>query len=386
MEITCVVRQQSGRWKQWDPRRNLFARLGLTIFAATFLTATAASFVVSSQSKSRVIESSGTLFAELALQLGAEIDRGLSDRFENLRVLSKLDPIRIENTPQDSRRRLLNALQESHPEFAWIGLTDAKGEVISSSGGLLEGTNVSARPWWIGAQKKPFFGDVNEAVLLASKLAPELSGEPLRFVDISLPLRNEKGELRGILGAHLSWSWVRSVKERLALRLRKWRPVDALILNSEGTVLLGPTPLLGKTLREGLGTGPSGFTVSIWEDGEEYISGVARTTGPGPFDGLGWTLVLREQTSTAFANASEIRTQIFLTCFGLGSLCAILGLAITRKLLGPLRVLTRSVRALREGTSQTLPVLGGTREVEELSSTLSELLGELQSVNVRAEQ
>lgn len=386
MESSLVESPSKGRWLRWDPRRNLFARLGLTIFAVSFFTATAASIVVSSQARSRVIESSGTVFAELAIQLGSEIDRGLSDRLENLRVLSKLDPFRSITDSQESRRRLLGALQESHPEFVWIGVTDVSGKVLTSTGGLLEGQNVGHQPWWTGAQEFPHFGDLHDAGLLASKLQQDPRGEPLRFVDVALPLFDEQGAFRGIMGAHLSWSWVRAVKGRLSQRLKNWRPLDALILNSDGTVILGPDHLIGKTLQKELVLKPSGYSVSKWDDGQEYLAGVARGSEPGAFKGLGWTLVLRERTSTAFASAAEIQTQIFLTCLGLGTLCALIGLAITRAFLGPLRALTRRVRMLREGAAQDLPVMGETLEVQELSSTLSALLKELQGANARAEE
>lgn len=99
-------------------------------------------------------------------------------------------------------------MQQRFHHCAWIGLTDPKGRVLASAGGLLEGVDVSKRPWWQGALNQPFVGDVHDAVLL-EKLLPK-QAEPWRFVDFSVPIKAPDDELQGVLGVLLSCAWARA--------------------------------------------------------------------------------------------------------------------------------------------------------------------------------
>ncbi|MHA0111035.1 hypothetical protein ACXYUI_28445, partial [Klebsiella pneumoniae] len=68
-------------------------------------------------------------------------------------------------------RSSLEDFQRSFSEFAWIGFADADGRVVASSGGLLEGKSVAARPWFKQGLDRMAVGDVHEAVMLSSLLA-----------------------------------------------------------------------------------------------------------------------------------------------------------------------------------------------------------------------
>ena len=72
-----------------------------------------------------------------------------------------------------------------------------------STNGILEGKNISERPVYKEALNEPFIGDVHEAVLL-SKLLPNPTGEAMKFVDISIPIKDSNNNLKGILATHLS--------------------------------------------------------------------------------------------------------------------------------------------------------------------------------------
>ena len=80
--------------------------------------------------------------------------------------------------------------QATPPQYAWIGVADTSGKVVLAAGGLLEGRDVSERPWFQSARSQPFAGDVHLAKLLASLLPASASGAPLRFVDFAASLRD----------------------------------------------------------------------------------------------------------------------------------------------------------------------------------------------------
>jgi len=173
------------------------------------------------------------------------LDRGMAHHYEEVNVIAQLDQVSRSSDPQAVRRALDN-VHSSFPQFTWLGLADTRGVVIASVDGLLQGANVSARPWFSGAQHGSFVGDVHSAVML-EKLLPAQS-EPWRFVDVAIPVRGAGGELRGVLGAHLSWTWAAQIKRELVDQVIEQHRAEALVLAANGTVLLGALPLQGKKL------------------------------------------------------------------------------------------------------------------------------------------
>lgn len=100
-------------------------------------------------------------------------------------------------------QQVMSGLKTRQPVYAWIGMADVNGVVRNASDGLLQGQNVGSRPWFAAGLKDRFIGDPHEAVLLAAHLASRTEGEPLRFLDVAAPMRDEAGELQGVPAAHL---------------------------------------------------------------------------------------------------------------------------------------------------------------------------------------
>lgn len=120
------------------------------------------------------------------------LDRGMAQQFKEVRVLARLDTFRGGNSAE--MRRALDQIQIGFEHFAWLGVTDTQGTVLAAAGGLLDGVNVSQRPWFQGAQRQPYVGDVHSALLL-ERLLPRQS-DPWRFVDFAIPLVDNNGQPR----------------------------------------------------------------------------------------------------------------------------------------------------------------------------------------------
>ncbi len=148
--------------------------------------------------------------ASIASDTADRLDRFMAVRQQEISLFSQLQLQKLWNDPRDLRRAL-EQLQQTFTDFAWIGFADPNGKVVASTGGLLEGTSISARPWFKEGLQRIAFGDVHEAVLLASLLAQRPGAEPYRVVDIAVPVRNSEGELKGVLGSHLNWDWASSL-------------------------------------------------------------------------------------------------------------------------------------------------------------------------------
>ena len=97
--------------------------------------------------------------------------------------------------------------------------------------------------------------------------SPRRHGVP-NFIDLAVPVSSTEGTTSGILGATLSENWADEVKDTLLGSMKETIPVDVIVLDAAGQVLLGPDNLAGMTLlcRASRRPAPAAPT-SLWSDG-----------------------------------------------------------------------------------------------------------------------
>jgi len=259
--------------------------------------------------------------------LSDALDRGMAQNYEQVRVLGQLDQLTGSADPAVIRRAL-DQMHASFPQYAWLGLAGRAGTVIASVDGLLQGASVAARPWFAGAQHGMFVGDVHSALLL-SRLLPARA-EPWRFVDIATPVYAPDGRLRGVLGAHLSWSWAAEIKHDLVDTALAKHQAEALVVGTDGTVLLGSAALQGRKLLP-----PQAGELSV----------ESRTEGSGRFPGLGWNVVLRQPEDVAMADFHALQMRTRVAAAALCLFLAPLLWLLSRRLATPLRELGAQMMA-----------------------------------------
>jgi len=232
-----------------------------------------------------------------------KLDNFMWSRSGEMDLLAQLPVLRNSNNMHEVHD-MLDQLQSSFPSFSWIGYTDIHGKVLASTDNILLGKDLSERPVYQEGIKKKFIGDVHDAVLLA-KLLPNPSGEPLQFVDISLPVINNKGQKVGVLAAHMSWDWAREVKQSVMESFRQNdKDIEVMIVSQKDqVVLLGPDGMVGQKLPlssvKKAQSGQSGWELEQWPDGHTYLTGYDYGDGYMDYPGLGWTVLVRQPESTA---------------------------------------------------------------------------------------
>lgn len=367
-----------------NPRRSLRTRFGLAIGIIAFVLSILASLLVGHIASEHLKVEVGQSLAELAHQITDKLDRGMFERYHDLQIISTLDVIRDPNSDNSEQRTLLERLQSTYTNYAWIGFTDKQGIVQASTGKLLEGNNVSQRPWFINGQKAPYMGDGHETVKLAS-LLPNPSGEPLRFVDLAVPVMDLQGNLRGVLGAYLSWAWFKDVEKSLLHSLAS-RHQEMFVLRQNGDLLLAPPgfssqpqalslPLASaKAAQQGLNS----YVIEIWPDVRTYITGFARSRGYLNYPGLGWLVLVRQKTDVAFAPARRLQQQISSLNLTLGALFAVLSWLVADRVTKPLLAIAQAADSIRQGNTMVkIPVLPGKDETANLSKSLNSLVSTL---------
>ena len=316
-----------------------------------------------------------------AQALAGRLDRGLFERLNDMRALALLPGVDDPAANESMLRDLFDLMQLNYPDYAWIGVADAQGRVRVASRGLLEGADVSQRPWFRAGRKEPFVGDLHESVLL-SKLVAGTEGEPLRLVDVAAPIHDDHGVVVGVLGAHLSWRWAgKLVRDQMAPSLAS-DPVDVVFLNDRGEVILGPDDLLGT--RPGLASaravreGHRGAVRETWPDGKDYLVGYVPTAGHESYGGLGWAVLVRKEAALALAPAAELSRQIWLAALVLLLGFLLVSTMMARLIGTPLHALAvaaRRIQAREPGAS--FPPERGYREARELTGALRGLVDDL---------
>ncbi len=346
--------------------------------------------VVEHKATHHVEETIGRSLAEIALQTSDKLDRGMYERFREVALLARRSEIGDDSRPLEARRAMLTDVLDSYRYYGWLGLAGMDGKVKVAARGMLEGADVSHRPWFGQAMRGRHVGDVHEALLLA-KLLQEEGSEPMRFVDVAFPYRGPDGRPAGVLGAHLSWAWARDVQESIIAPLEASRQVEAMIVSATGVVLLGPHDLQGKRLPAVLlaiaGPGRPTWRQQAWPGGTKYLVGIARSKGYNDYPGLGWTVVVRQKVDNAFVPIVLLRQYALASGIALALLFSVAGAFLARWITGPLKRLARSAHDLRAGG--TRPIEGGAssyEEVRDLAASLNGLVCDLVRQRVELEQ
>jgi diguanylate cyclase (GGDEF)-like protein len=312
--------------------------------------------------------------ATVADHFADALDRGMFERFREVRLLALAEQIRDDITKNPaSVRTVLNRRQATLPEIAWIGFASPDGIVRAASRGMLEGVSVAERPWFVEGLKKPWVGDLHEAKLLATKLGEHPRGEPFRFVDVTAPVYDRDGKTLGVIGVHLSWTWAEEVRSDL---LSDVADTQALILSSDGAVLLGQEVGAKPFSDERIAEMKKRKSGSFGTDGENgtTLNGYSVASGFRDYPGLNWIVVAQRPAAAAFARVGEISRWVVGVGTGVTIFGVLLAWWMARRLTRPIRDLTKAAGQIGRDPHATMPRFAGSREIGELSASLRALV------------
>jgi PAS domain S-box-containing protein len=353
--------------------------LALTFCALAIAMGAALAAIIARTAGNQVKDDIGSALSDLAQQAADKFDRNMFERYREVQLLAQRPDMRAA-APPAALRATLEQHQHSYPHYAWLGVAGRDGTVRAATGALLEGRNVGARPWFRNALAGTFVGDLHDAVMLAG-LLPADGAQAQRFVDLAFPLADGSG----VLGAHLSWQWARELERSVIAPASARRPVQAIVVDCQGKVLLGPADLAGKTLP--VPAQDSGYRVERWPDGVDYLVGHAHTRGYASYPGLGWTVLVRERADTAWAPVRKLQARALWLGVAMAALFSLLALPLSRRIARPLRQLAEAADRIRRGEAAGLPQLAPYGEVQALARTLDSLVANLEGrVSARTSQ
>lgn len=310
------------------------------------------------------------------------LDQFMWNRKGEVDLFSRLDF--LQTASPGVVRAELDELQLTLPVFSWVGLTDPDGVVVAATGGILEGVSIAARPVFQMAREVPWFGDVHDAVLLA-QLLPNPTGEPMRFVDVSFPVKGPDGSLRGVLAAHISWVWIQEVRSQFLAESEK-TGADLLVLSAADRVfILGPQEVLGKAVAGAfLAEGSDRGWLVHREAGTDYLYGIARSRGYGDFPGFGWVVAVREPLVSAYRGLFDQQASLWVTGLGVTLVLSAAGWLVGKRITEPLQRLSRQSEALRLGARQLKLPRTGIQEIQQVADSLQFLANGLDAMKAVA--
>lgn len=271
--------------------------------------------------------------SQAAHQMSERLDLHMSERLGDITTTAGIKTL-FGGEDRNPQRAVLERLQQAVPNYAWIGLAGPDGRVLVSTSGLLEGEDVSARPWFAAGRQGPAALDVHEAKLLQRFLAPDKT-EMLRFVDVTAPVY-DGGRFIGVLAAHLSWDWVDEVRRAVLSTISDLEASELLVVSHDGKILLGPRSELGSTFDP---------------DQSGFVTVTSPTAGMAQFKGLGWSVVARQPSAAAFMPVTTLTWAISLIGIVLAAFAAFVGWKVATAIAQPISRLADQAAAVREGAN-----------------------------------
>ncbi|THC39880.1 sensor domain-containing diguanylate cyclase [Massilia sp. Mn16-1_5] len=317
---------------------------------------------------------------QLSWQMRDSLNRVTNNAIVTVKLLADLPQIRSYDQPE-ATRSVLESIQREVPDYAWIGVVDAKGKVRASTGRMLEGAQVEARPWFQAGLKGAHATDYHPALLL-NKLLPK-AADPWRFIDMSAPLLGADGQVRGVVGVHMSWQWARNRARQLLTPALREYGAEVLVVRADGTVILGPEHLIEKKIdTPSLRLAQTGATGSLREEGADgriYLTGYSRTGTTGDPATLQWAVLVRHTEDAALADARALEDRMIVLSVLMALVLAGCAALLARRLTRPMDALSGAIEQAAAATRaggrpQDIPVVDGFHEANVLSHAMRELV------------
>lgn len=364
-------------FSRFSLRSRFIALIAALVFATTLLLG----WVASRESAQQMEANIGNTASEAAYQMLDKLDRSMDARIKEVKLLLGMQAL-TNDTSTSVLREQLERLQDNYNVVSWIGFTDPEGTVQAATGGILEGVSIAQRPVYIEGREALWVGDVHEAVLLA-QLLPNPSGEELKFVDIATPVYDRNEEFQGVLAVHLSWEWAEYIQQSMFSPAKQRQDNEILLLSANGTLLLGPEALMGKSLDSlehlpsPTNTSPQ-WAIETWPNGEQYVTGYARSSGFEDFPGLGWIAITRNPVASAFAPVEQLQAAIMGIGMLLALIFAMIGWMIASRMVAPLTRLARAADQIQDGEhADRIPEESGSPEMKRLSTSMRNMVSRL---------
>lgn len=367
-------------------KASLRSHLTLWFTSLSLLTLLSVGFYVGHIATEQMKQASGNALLNTARSAASLLGEQLRERQLEVYLLSRAPHLERGDLDNPAILKSMQLRTQARNEYAWMGVTDADGNVHQAVNNLLVGQSVQQRPWFQAGMRGEYTGDPHEAVLLAKLLPGTPNGEPLRFIDFAAPIHNAEGQVIGVLGAHAHWSWVTRIVESAAFSHKNSAPdIEALIVDHDGKVLY-PEALMGEQLAANNSPSPG------WSVGDGYLTSMVTVPTPSS-TALSWSIAVRQPLETALQPARLLLYKLLILGVVAAVLFGLVAYYLALYLSRPIEQLARSAKQVqRNEPGARFPLEHPVQEIAQLGQSLDamtqSLLGkerELQEANASLE-
>jgi signal transduction histidine kinase/ActR/RegA family two-component response regulator len=269
----------------------------------------------------------------------------------------------------------LERVRSHVPDFEWLALTDGRGRVITATGALLEGENLSAQPWFEQGLTASRVGQPREVQALGRYLSLDARGRVPQLVDVAAPVIDNDGQTIGVLVGLVNWARLGERHQRALRDDDLGRRV--VLLTPEGQVSIGPLELIGQALPAALTAlirTQGASQVMTWPALGPQLTAVSPMTWTSQGEREPWQLVLLNNPDPVFAPLQALTWRLALVGLGGAVVFAALMWWLTGRLVRPLKALSDTALALQRGEPARFDAPAeGRDEVSVLAATLADL-------------
>lgn len=247
--------------------------------------------------------------------------------------------------PRAELRTRLQQQKERSGAYVWIGLTDAEGQVVAASDGLLEGRSIASRGVFVNGRQGLWFGSLHPPVALRQPLLDYGMPVPDELADIALPVRDTQGGLAGVMATHLNARYLEDLRAALVGGAGSDLELSLSLVDADGRLLLGPRVGWRDGEWSALTAQPAGRALQRQDDNGRDVLIARVPVQPGDSDlRTGWQVVAAQPVASALASVHALERDLLLWGGTATLLLGLTGFAVARRLGRPFSDAERRLR------------------------------------------
>jgi diguanylate cyclase (GGDEF)-like protein/PAS domain S-box-containing protein len=354
--------------------RTTRSKLTLLFGGTAVLTALGIGFVADQVLGTELTDLSGQSLMNASQPIALALAQGIQEREREISLLSHQPLLTRTDGYAPQLQAHLEQIKVSYPFYSWIGVTDERGVVQVSTGNLLLGQDVSARPWFGAGKNGPYIGDAHDAVLLDKHLREPGSQVPLRFMDYASPVRGQDSVFKGVISAHVNWAWVQDIIRRSSPVTAASQGMEVMLVNKDGVLNAAGAVELPRSALPSL---PAEGTFSLMSWGgdreERYLTGVVRVPAQSA-NNLGWLLVTRQPLDVALRPIARLHSILAILSALLTVMLVTVAYWTARRFSQPIERLAEAARQVETtGEAAAMDIPLQTIEFQRLRSALQHM-------------
>ena len=256
------------------------------------ITATALRYI-----ETRMVATVGETLALTAAEVSDKVDRVLFERYGDVQMIARAFSAQPDD--REFQSAYLAWTKKSYTDYLWVGVTNARGQVVVATDPATVGRDYSAESWFQAVRngKGVHLGDVEPFAVMGGPDA----------IAVTAPITGPRGEFLGVVTARVGIPLLENVMTGTLLAFRQregfWGALEYQFLTQKGVAFIdSDLQHKGHVNLKQLGL-PSallseGSLSGYVEEEHQHrhvpvITGYARTQGLGDFEGMHWTVLMR---------------------------------------------------------------------------------------------